>query len=107
MADLMTEFEWQLTSTGTAKAYNLKGYSQGVSFYAETSSGCTATIQIQTRAGSSASTGSTPTPFAVLSTINLSTGAVVVDQFMGPLAWVRPRVTDKNAGTILLRVLAN
>lgn len=81
------------TSTGTGKAFNAKGYAQGLTFGMETSSGCTATIQILHRMGSSAG------PYAVLSTNNLSTGQFLTDQYMGPLEWVKPRVTDKTANS--------
>lgn len=109
MAILETNYQWaDFTSTGTGKALDLRGYSQGVTFQVETSSACTATIQIQARLGSSGATDlANPCPYAVLSTLNLSTGGVVLDQFLGPLGFVRPRVTDKNAGTVRVRVMAN
>jgi hypothetical protein len=94
MAMLETSHKWaQFTSTGTGKAFNCRGMSQGMSFGLETSSGCTATIQILHRMGSSAG------PYSVLSTVNLSTGAFTTDQFLGPLEWVKPRVTDKTANS--------
>lgn len=81
------------SSTGTAKAVNVKGYAQGLTFGLETSSGCTATVQILHRMGSSAG------PYSVLSTNSLSTGQFLTDQFLGPLEWVKPRVTDMTAGS--------
>lgn len=108
MAALETNFAWaDFTSTGTGKAYDLRGYAQGVTFQVETSSGCTCTVQLQARLGSSGSDLATPAPYAVLSTINCSTGDVQLDQFLGPLGFVRPRVTDKNAGTVRIRVMGN
>lgn len=112
MAILETDYQWaDFTSTGTGKALNLKGYSQSITFQVETSSGCTATVQIQARMGSSgASSGTdlqTPVAYAVLSTLNLSTGQVLYDQYLGPLGFVKPRVTDKNSGTVRIRVMAN
>ncbi len=92
------------TSTGAGKAFDSKGYAQGVSFYIETSSGCTATVQIQTRAGSSAGSQS-PGAWGILSTISCTKSDVQVDQYMGPLQWVRPNITDKSAGTVTVYLL--
>lgn len=94
MAILEASNKWTFTgSTGTGKAFNTRGMSQGLTFYCECSSGCTGTIQIQSRGGSSAG------HYATLSTVNMSTGVPVADQFMGPLEWVRPRLTDLTAGS--------
>lgn len=106
MPMLETSMLWTLTSTGTGKAFNCRGYAQGLTFYAETSSGCTCTLQIQTRAGSSAG-AQTPGAWGVLSTLNCTLSDVQVDQYMGPLEWVRPRVTDKNTGTVTIYLLGN
>lgn len=84
--------KWELSSTGTAKAYNARN-AERLTFTYETSSGCTATIALQHRQGSSAG------PYSVISSQALSTGAVTTDQFSGPLKWVRPRVTDMTAGS--------
>lgn len=92
MIETSIKFE-PFTSTGTAKAVNVKGYAQGVTFGLETSSGCTATFQVLHRLGSSAG------PYSVLSSNALSTGQFLTDQFMGPLEWVSVRVTDKTAGS--------
>jgi hypothetical protein len=81
------------TSTSAAKAFNAKGYAQGLTFGLETSSGCTAAYQLLHRMGSSAG------PYSVISSGTMSTGAFVTDQFMGPLEWVKPRVKTKTAGS--------
>lgn len=94
---------WSLSSTGTAKAVNCR-YAERLTCTYETSSGCTATIALQHRQGSSAG------PYSVLSSQALSTGAVTTDQFSGPLEWIRPRVTDMTAGSthlITVRVEGN
>ena len=84
---------WTFTSTGTGKAFNCKGYAQGITFGIEASTNSTATVQILHRMGSSAGT------YSVLSTVQCaSTGEFVTDQFLGPLEWVKPRVVDKTAG---------
>jgi hypothetical protein len=87
-----TSAGWAFTSTGTGKAVRA-GMAQSLTFDIETSSGCTAAIQILTRQGSSAGA------YGVLSTITNDTGALNVAQFLGPLKWVKPRVTDKTAGS--------
>lgn len=108
MAILENAYKWaQFTSTGTGKAINLKGRSQGVTFFYEPSTNSTATIQILHRVGQS-SAGN----YSVLSTVALaSTGQCVTDQYMGPLEWVKPRVVDKTAGgatnTVDISLLGN
>ena len=104
MAILENSFKWSFTSTGTGKAFDCRGYARNLTFGLETSSGCTATIALQHRQGSSAG------PYSVLSSQALSTGAVTTDQFSGPLEWIRPRVTDMTAGSthlITVRVEGN
>ena len=102
MASLETTGYWETSSaasTGGLKALNVKGYAQGLSFGIESDSGCTCTMQIQARMGSSAG------PYAVLSTVTLSTGAFSVDQFLGPLEWVRPYVVAKTTGVLKVWLL--
>jgi hypothetical protein len=93
MPILENSFKWTFTSTGTGKAFNTRGFSQAVTFGIETSSGCTATVQILHRIGSSAG------PNSVMNSTALSTGAFVTQQFLGPLEWVKPRLTDLTAGS--------
>jgi hypothetical protein len=83
---------WSFTSTGTGKAVRA-GMAQSLTFTPETSSGCTATVQILTRNGSSGG------PYSVLSTLNCTLGEAITVQFLGPLKWVKPRVTDKTANS--------
>jgi hypothetical protein len=85
MAILEAHSVWTLTSTGTGKAVSLSPGTRQLSAYYETSSISTGTIQLQTRAGSSAG------PYVGLSASTvISTGAVLLQQFSGPLEWVRP-----------------
>jgi hypothetical protein len=98
MAILENSQKWTFTSTGSGDAFNSRGYAQGLTFYIETSSGCTATVQIQSRAGDTTGINAVPA-WGVLSTVNSTLGELNVAQFMGPLEWVRPRVTDKTAGS--------
>ena len=88
-------------STGALKAYNAQGRAAALTFYVETGAGCTSTIQIQTRIGSSSGA------YATLSTVNNSTSAVNVVQFLGPLAWVRPYVVAKTTGTLTVQLIGN
>lgn len=86
-------FKWPtFTSTGSGKAVKCH-YAQAVTLGFETSAGCTATVQVLHRMGSSAGV------YVALSTLQLDTvGAFTTDQYMGPLVWVKPRVVDKTAG---------
>lgn len=85
---------WTFTgSTGTGKAFNAKGYASQLTFGAETSSGCTGTVQWLHRMGSSAG------PYTALYSTALSTGAFVTQQSNGPLEWIKPRLTDLTAGS--------
>lgn len=93
MAILENAFVWNFTSTGTGDVYDARSVAQSLTFGVETSSGCTATIQIIHRMGSSAG------PKSVLSTVNLSTGAFTTVQFLGPLEFLSARVTDKTANS--------
>jgi len=93
MAILETSHKWVLTSTTAPKAVNIKGYAMSLTFGFETSSGCTATVCVQHRMGSSAG------PYSALSSQALSTGAFQTQQFLGPLEWVKPRVSDMTAGS--------
>ena len=85
-------YKWTFTSTGTGKAYNARN-AERLTLHYEASSGCTATIALQHRLGSSAA------PFSVLSSQALAASGVTTDQFSGPLKWIAPRVTDKTAGS--------
>lgn len=86
--------QWTFTgSTGTGKAFNCRGYAQSITFAMETSSGCTGTVQILHRLGSSAG------PYSVMSSNALSTGECLTNQFVGPLEWLKPRLTDLTAGS--------
>lgn len=91
MPALEASGSWTFTSTGTGKAVRA-GYAQSVTVDVETTGGCTASVQMLTRQGSSAG------PYAALSTITNDTGALNTVQFMGPLRWFKPRCTDKTAG---------
>lgn len=92
----------ETASTGALKAYDASGRAAALSFYVESGPGCSATIQIQTRIGSSSGA------YAVLSTIvNGSTSQVNVAQFLGPLAWVRPYCVAKTTGTLTVTVIGN
>ena len=92
MAYLESAHKWTLSSTGTGKFQPLNA-SQSVTFGMETSSGCTATIRVLHRMGSTSGKDS------ILSTVNCTLADLVTDQFLGPLEYVAPRVTDKTAGS--------
>lgn len=93
MGMLETSMRWTFTgSTGSGNAINCGG-AESLTFVMETSSGCTGTVQILHRMGSSEG------PYGVLSSNALSTGQVLTDQFLGPLEWVKPRLTDLTSGS--------
>lgn len=105
MAFLENDFTWTFStnaSTAALKAFDAKGYAQSLTFYIETDAGCTATVQIQSRAA-----GSSSGPYATLSTTANSTSQVNVVQFMGPLGWVRPYCPAKTTGGLTVRLLGN
>ena len=104
MAVLETSYSWDFAATAstraTLKAFHTRGYAQALTFYIETGAGCTATVALESRAGSSSGV------YQALSTQTLSTSAVSVVQMLGPLEWVRPRA-DKSTGTLMVRLLGN
>lgn len=93
MSYLESAHKWTFTSTGTGKFQPI-GACQSVTFGVMPSSNSTATVQILHRMGSTSEHG-----HSVLSTVACATtGAMVTDQFLGPLEYVAPRVVDKTAG---------
>lgn len=102
---LEAKMAWTFTgTTGGGKAYRLTPEASDVTVYFTSSSDCTATMQLQTRAGSSAG------PWAGLgNSTALSTGLTVVHQFSGPLEWVRPYCQAISSATDIVSVnlLAN
>ena len=93
MAIIETSFKWIFTSSGTGDIFDARGFAQSLTFGIETSSGCTATVQLKHRMGSSAG------PMGVLSSVVLSTGEFATVQMLGPLDYLAPRVTDMTAGS--------
>lgn len=97
-------YQWSFSttnSTAAVKVYDAKGYAQSLSFYIETDAGCTATVQIQSRIGSSSGA------YATLSTTANSTSQVNVVQFLGPLGWVRPYCPAKTTGGLTVTLIGN
>ena len=96
---------WTFTgSTGGGKAVRVTAEASQFSVYFTTSSGCTGTVAMQTCAGSSAG------PWTNLeASTAMSTGATLLQRFLGPVDWLRPRVEAIKASTdvITVRVLAN
>ncbi len=81
-------------STGAGKAIKLSPSVANISVYFTTSSGCTATVQLETAAESSEG------PYASLGSASaLSTGSAVLHQFSGPMEWVRPRVASMSTAS--------
>lgn len=104
MAFLETKNTWNFTSSGTGKFVPC-GAAQSLTFGIATSSGCTASIQIVHRMGSTlASTTASSVANFVLSTIQCTAADMVTDQYLGPLEYVAPRVKDLTAGTHAIRV---
>ena len=91
----------ETASTGALKAVNTRGAAERFTGYLETSSGCTATVRFETRAGSSAG------PYFVIGSTTISTGANHVQQFAGPLEWVRPYCVAKTTGTLIATLYGN
>ena len=94
MAILEAHYKWTFTgSTGSGKAFNCRGFAERLTFGIETSSGCTGTVTLQTRMGSSAG------PYASLASTAVSSAAFVIQQATGPLEWVKPRLETLTAGS--------
>lgn len=92
----------ETASTGALKALSVRGYSERFTAYIETGSGCTATVRMESRAGSSAG------PYGSLTNSTaLSTSAVKIEQFNGPLEWVRPYCVAKTTGTLTVQLFGN
>jgi hypothetical protein len=91
---------WTISgTTGGGKAYQIGPEASLISVYFTSSSGCTATVQLQTCAGSSAG------PWVGMgSSTALSSGATTVHQFSGPLEWVRPYCSAIKASTDVVTV---
>lgn len=86
--------KWTTSSTGGGKAQPLSRAMTHLSVYFTTSSGCTATVALQTCAGS------TLGPWVTLSASTaMSSGACLLQQFSGPLDYVRPYVSAIKAST--------
>jgi hypothetical protein len=85
---------WTTSSTGGGKAIKASPTFTHLTAYFTTSSGCTATVVLQSCAGSSVG------PWASLeASTAMSTGACLVKQYSGPLEYIRPYVTAIKAST--------
>lgn len=94
MAQLESARVWTFTgSTGTGKAFNARGYAQAFTFGIETSGGATSTVELQHRIGSSSGA------YSVMHSTALSSNVFATAQLLGPLEWVRPRVTTLTAAS--------
>lgn len=104
MPILETKREWTFSSSGTGKFYPC-GPAQSLTFGIATSSGCTASIQIVHRMGSTSALNSSAVNF-VLSTVQCTVADAQTAQFLGPLEYVAPRVKDLTSGsTHAIRVI--
>ncbi len=96
------KWDWVAAATtgGSTDVYQLGGRSVYLGVYFVSGPGCTATVELQTAAESSG-------PWVRLSTAatNLSTSACVLQQFVGPMSWLRPYVTAKTTGALSIYAL--
>lgn len=88
-----THYKWIFNSTGTGNIFDARGFAQSLTWGIETSSGCTATVTLNHRMGSSAG------PMSAMHSTALSTGTFATAQMLGPLEFLAPRVTDMTAGS--------
>jgi hypothetical protein len=94
MAILETSQKWTFTgSTGSGKAINVKGYAQALTFGIETSAGCSGTVEILHRIGSSAG------PYSIMHSTAPSSNVFATAQLLGPLEWVKPRLATLTSGS--------
>src|SRR3990167_7421361 len=92
------------TTTGAAglKAFNARGYSERFTALYEAGAGSSATLRLETAMCSS---GGTYVPIPGTST-GVSTSASV-QQFAGPLEWIRPYATVKSTGALTVTLMGN
>ena len=91
----------ETASTGALKAVKARGAAERFTGYLETGPGCTATVRFETRTGSSAG------PYAVLGSTTMTTSVTSVQQFAGPIEWVRPYCVAKTTGTLIATLYGN
>ena len=86
----------EANTTGALTAYAVLAPVQQFTFGFETGPGCTCTVQMQAAPASSG-------PWAsLIVAANLSTSAYQVQQMAGPLAWLRPYITAKTTGVLII-----
>ncbi len=98
---------WTFTtaaSTGAVglKALNVQGVSERFTAYYEAGAGSSAVVQMQTRAGSSSGAYT-----LIPGTSTLVSTSAAIQQFAGPLDWVRPYATVKSTGAVTVYLLGN
>src|SRR5512139_3084069 len=85
---------WTTSSTGAGKAIKASPTFTHLTAYFTTSSGCTATVALQSCAGSSAG------PWGNLeASTAMSSNATLIKFYSGPLEYIRPYVTAIKAST--------
>lgn len=97
--------KWTWVETATTGASTqisaVGGKVQQFTFGFQTGAGCTCTVQMQ-------AAPSTSGPWVgLLTTANLSTSGYAVHQLAGPLAYLRPYVTAKTTGTLVIEAFGN
>jgi len=90
------------TGASGLKAFNASGLSGRFSVIYNAGTGSSATLRMETAMGSS---GSAYAPIAGTSTA-VSTSASL-QQFAGPLEWIRPFATVKSTGALTVTLLGN
>lgn len=89
-------------STGALKAVNMRGVPERFTGYFETGPGCTATVRWESRCGSSSGVYG-----SITASTAMATGAMKIEQFAGPLEWVRPYCVAKTTGTLSATLFGN
>ncbi len=91
-------------STGAVglKAFDAQGVSERFSVIYEAGPGSSATLRMETAMGSSAGTY-----VPVTGTSTAVSTSVSLQQFAGPLQWIRPYATVKSTGALTVRLMGN
>jgi hypothetical protein len=93
-----------LASTGAVglKAFNAQGISERFTVIYEAGTGSSATLRMETAMGSSSATY-----VPVTGTSTAVSTSVSLQQFAGPLEWIRPYATVKSTGALTVRLMGN
>ncbi len=96
------KWAWSTSATtGGGTVAEVRGQVARFTFSYETGAGCTCTAQMQAAANSSGPW------FGLSASTAISTSACLIQQFAGPLAFLRPYVSAKTTGGLTIEATGN